>query len=82
MLSARCVPAPTVYRDPWSPFPPLRALFVVLDSTTEERKMSKLEAFLDHWVIYRKDNGEYVINGKYEDFYKALETFIKQRDYL
>lgn len=39
--------------------------------------MSDLQLFLDHWMIYRED-GSYVLNGKYEDFYKELERFMQK----
>ena len=41
--------------------------------------MSDLQIFLDHWMIYRND-GSYVLNGKYEDFYQALESLLKKSE--
>ena len=41
--------------------------------------MTDLQAFLDYWVIYRRDEGSHIINGKHEDFYKALENFMQDK---
>lgn len=34
--------------------------------------MSNLNMFLDHWIIHKQD-GTFVLNGKYEEFVKGLE---------
>ena len=39
--------------------------------------MSDLQLFLDHWMIYRED-GSYVLNGKYDDFYQELKKLMQK----
>ena len=40
--------------------------------------MTEFQIFMDHWLIYRPEKNEYVLNGKAEEFQAALLRYLQQ----